>query len=97
MRGCDGTDSVCSRLMVSLAGPLAMIGCEPRQAWKGATVIADSCAVVWLAGGASNRYLYIITNWAVYIVSQCHLLLNLITGIREMSSEYTLWTLTGIR
>tara|TARA_R110002167_G_scaffold49184_4_gene144216 strand:+ start:2644 stop:2862 length:219 start_codon:yes stop_codon:yes gene_type:complete len=43
--------------MVSLAGPLAMISCEPRQARKGATVIADSCAVVWLAGGTSNsRY-----------------------------------------
>jgi hypothetical protein len=43
-----------SRLMVSLAGPLAMIGCEPRQARKGATVIAKSCAVVWLVGDASN-------------------------------------------
>jgi len=30
-----------------------MIGCEPRQARKGATVTADSCAGVWLAGGTS--------------------------------------------
>ena len=40
--------------MVSLAGPLAMISCEPRQARKGATVTADSCAVVRLAGDTSN-------------------------------------------
>ena len=39
--------------MVSLVGPLAMIGCKPRQARKGATVTADSCAGVWLAGGTS--------------------------------------------
>ncbi len=30
-------------------GPLAMIGYELRQARKGATVVADSCAGVWLA------------------------------------------------
>lgn len=35
--------------MVSLVGPRAMISYELRQAWKGATVVADSCAVVWLA------------------------------------------------
>jgi len=27
-----------------------MIGSEPRQARKGATVITDSCAGVWLSG-----------------------------------------------
>jgi len=41
-------------LVVSLVGPLAMIGCEPRQARKGAAVAADSCAGVWLAGDTSN-------------------------------------------
>jgi len=41
--------------VVSLVGPLAMIGCEPRQARKGAAVTADSCAGVWLAGGTSNK------------------------------------------
>ena len=38
---------------VSLVGPRAMIGYEPRQARKGATVVADSCAVVWLARAAT--------------------------------------------
>ena len=31
-------------------GPLAAIGSEPRQARKGATVITNSCAGVWLSG-----------------------------------------------
>lgn len=35
--------------MVTLVGPRAMIGYEPRQARKGAMVVTDSCAVVWLA------------------------------------------------
>ena len=35
---------------VTLVGPPAMISYEPRQARKGATVIADSCAEVWLVG-----------------------------------------------
>jgi len=39
--------------MVSLVGPRAMIGYKLRQAWKGATVVADSCAVVWLTGAAT--------------------------------------------
>ncbi len=39
--------------MVSLVGPLAMTGCEPRQARKGAAVVTDACAGVWLAGGTS--------------------------------------------
>ena len=30
-------------------GPLAMVGYEPRQARKGATVVAEPCAGVWLA------------------------------------------------
>jgi len=30
-----------------------MIGYKLRQAWKGATVVADSCAVVWLTGAAT--------------------------------------------
>jgi len=34
--------------MVASAGPLATIRREPRQARKGATVVADSCAGVWL-------------------------------------------------
>ncbi len=34
--------------MVDRIGPLAMICCEPRQAWKGAAAAADSCAEVWL-------------------------------------------------
>jgi len=42
-------------LVVSLVGPLAMIGCEPRQARKGAAVTADSCAGVWLARGTSKQ------------------------------------------
>ncbi len=39
--------------MVSLVGPLAMSGCKPRQARKGAAVAANACAGVWLAGGTS--------------------------------------------
>ena len=34
--------------MVTHTGPLATASCEPRQARKGATVAADSCAGVWL-------------------------------------------------
>ena len=37
-------------VMVAPVGSLAMIGSELRQARKGATVIADSCAEVWLVG-----------------------------------------------
>jgi len=40
--------------LVSLVGPFAMISYKPRQARKGATVVADSCAVVRLARGASE-------------------------------------------
>ena len=36
--------------MVAPAGPLATIDGKLRQARKGATVIADSCAEVWLVG-----------------------------------------------
>ena len=32
----------------SRVGPLATIGCKLRQARKGATVAADSCAGMWL-------------------------------------------------
>jgi len=35
------------RSMVTRAGPLATIHCEPRQAWKGAAVMMDSGAEVW--------------------------------------------------
>ena len=30
------------------SGPLATISYELRQAWKGATVVVDLCAEVWL-------------------------------------------------
>ena len=49
----------CTRLrffMVTPAGPLAMISCEPRQARKGATVAVTSCAGVWLAGEATSLF-----------------------------------------
>ena len=36
--------------MVAPVGSLATIGCKLRQARKGATVAADSCAGVWLTG-----------------------------------------------
>ena len=45
-------NAVLSCSTVSLVGPLAMTGYELRQARKGATVVAESCAVVWLAGAA---------------------------------------------
>ena len=45
--------------MVALTGPLATASREPRQARKGATVVADSCAAVWLARAAST---YIFTR-----------------------------------
>ena len=41
--------------LVSLVGPRAMLGYELRQARKGATVVADSCAAEWLAR-ATNLY-----------------------------------------
>lgn len=51
-----------SGFMVSLAGPRAMIRCKPRQARKGATVAADACAVVWLAGDATLKSLAAISG-----------------------------------
>tara|TARA_B100000959_G_scaffold163112_1_gene170948 strand:+ start:2355 stop:2546 length:192 start_codon:yes stop_codon:yes gene_type:complete len=44
--------------MVSLVGPRAMIGYELRQARKGATVVADSCAAVWLARATTLQWAY---------------------------------------
>ena len=43
--------------LVTLVGPHAMISYKPRQARKGATVVADSCAAVWLARAASTHIL----------------------------------------
>ena len=48
-RGFFAVQPVLSLLPVTLVGPRAMVGYKPRQARKGATVVADSCAVVWLA------------------------------------------------
>jgi hypothetical protein len=39
--------------MVVRVGPPATIGCEPRQARKGAAVVTDSGAGVWLAWAAT--------------------------------------------
>ena len=39
--------------MVVRVGPPATIGCEPRQARKGATVAADSGAGVWRVRAAT--------------------------------------------
>ena len=39
--------------MVTSIGPSAMIHCEFRQTWKGATVTVNSCAGVWLVGVAT--------------------------------------------
>ncbi len=43
--------------MVTLAGPLATIDCEPSQARKGAAAAMDSGAGVWLARGAAQNSL----------------------------------------
>ena len=40
-------------------GPLAMAGYELRQARKGATVVAEPCAGVWLAWIATSFVLLI--------------------------------------
>ena len=40
--------------MVTLAGPLATISCEPRQARKGAAAAMASGAGVWLVWVTSN-------------------------------------------
>ena len=57
--------------MVAPAGSLAMIGSELRQARKGATVIADSCAEVWLVG-VHHQFLlkmeFIPVNWRIHCV-----------------------------
>ena len=45
--------SMVSFEVVSFVGPHAMISYEPRQARKGATVVANSCAEVWLARAAT--------------------------------------------
>ncbi len=46
--------------MVDRIGPLAMTGCEPRQARKGAAAAADSCAGVWLIREAA---LFWLSGW----------------------------------
>jgi hypothetical protein len=43
--------------MVVGVGPLALLGCEPRQVWKEAAVIIDASAEVWLVQAASNIFL----------------------------------------
>lgn len=43
--------------MVAPFGPLATMSREPRQARKGATVAAKSCAGVWLIGDTTLIYL----------------------------------------
>lgn len=57
--------------MVTHFGPLAAINCELRQARKGATVIADSCAEVWLVG-VHHQFLlkmeFIPVNWRIHCV-----------------------------
>lgn len=40
--------------MATLVGPHATIGYELRQARKGATVVADLCAEVWLVREATS-------------------------------------------
>ena len=45
-----GLACIAARRCGGPGGPLAMIGSEPRQARKGATVVTDSCAGVWLSG-----------------------------------------------
>ncbi len=40
--------------METSVGSFAMINCEPRQAWEGATVAATSCAGVWLTEVATS-------------------------------------------
>ena len=42
--------------MVTHSGPLATIGCEPRQARKGAAAAADSSAGVWLVWVATLNW-----------------------------------------
>jgi len=37
-------------------GPPATIGCELRQARKGATVAIDSCAGMWLVGSPPSSF-----------------------------------------
>ena len=54
--------------LVTLVGPHAMISYKPRQARKGATVVADSCAAVWLARAASSQ----ICKKVDIAVPDCH-------------------------
>ena len=53
--------------MVSLVGPLAMIGYELRQARKGATVVADSCAGVRLARATTQIRFYGSNGYRCYL------------------------------
>lgn len=53
--------------MVTSAGPLAMISCEPRQARKGATVVIDLCAGMWLVGPPPNlAFLHVFIPSVLY-------------------------------
>ena len=53
--------------MVAPVGPLATIDRELRQARKGATVAIDSCAGVWLVGGASSFPFAILALYTRYV------------------------------
>jgi len=52
--GPEGRSFRARRFMVTRAGPLATISCEPRQARKGAAAAVDSCAGVWLVRVATH-------------------------------------------
>ena len=43
-------------VMAALAGPLATAGGKPRQARKGATVVTDPCAGMWLVRVATQDF-----------------------------------------
>ena len=50
-------------------GPLATINCEPRQARKGAAVIIDSGAGVWLLGLPPNTFPFSLLKMILFDIN----------------------------
>ena len=72
MRGLHNSEAFESgqRFLVMVAsGPLATINNEPRQARKGATVVMDLCAEVWLEVPPSTLYCSSFVNTLSFVNS----------------------------
>ena len=65
--------------MADLAGPPAIINCEPRQARKGATVVVTLCAGVWLARAVTLLFSLFLSHFlSGFLPGRCAYVLMLL-------------------